>query len=78
MKRNAKNRSRRLRKKLRVDEFQKFGFATSWVYVSGLSESGLDVFLDNFIDFIEANGLCFGGGDVAGFVAHESRGSVSE
>ncbi|WP_448551861.1 50S ribosome-binding protein YggL [Thalassotalea montiporae] len=62
MKAEAKNRSRRLRKKLRVDEFQELGFDVAWQLAADASEEQVDTFVDDFIvQVIEPRGLGFGG-----------------
>ncbi len=62
MKNEAKKRSRRLRKKLRVDEFQELGFDIAWQFNEGITAEELDTFLDKFFaEVIEPNGLGFGG-----------------
>jgi hypothetical protein len=66
----ATNRSRRLRKKLCVDEFQELGFEVSLTY-----RDGLEAFLN---EAIETNGLGYVGGEDYGFVCLASRGSVNE
>ncbi|MDP2562361.1 YggL family protein [Psychrobium sp. 1_MG-2023] len=65
MKDNAK-RNRRIRKKLRVDEFQELGFEVSWNFASGTDNAQIDTVIDGLInDVIEVNGLGFaGGGDL--------------
>lgn len=72
-------RSRRLRKKLRVGEFQEFGFSLS-ARVKDTAEA--EALGDRFIlEAMDANGLLFGGytGDyLEGFVCLYGRGSVSE
>lgn len=58
----AKNRSRRLRKKLHIDEFQELGFSVSWRFPEGTSVETIDATLDKFVDdVIEPNGLAFEG-----------------
>lgn len=75
----ATNRSRRLRKKLCVDEFQELGFEINLNYREGLDGNALDEFLDAFLDdAIEANGLGYIGGEDYGFVCLAGRGSVNE
>lgn len=55
-------RSRRLRKKLHVDEFQELGFSISWNFAKGTDVETIDKTLDKFIDeVIEPNGLAFDG-----------------
>lgn len=75
----ATNRSRRLRKKLCVDEFQELGFEVNLTYRDGLDAKAVDAFLETFLaDAIEANGLGYVGGEDYGFVCLASRGSVTE
>jgi len=62
MKVDAKNRNRRLRKKLRVDEFQEIGFDIAWKLADGTDNEAIDVFIVKFFkEAIEPNGLGFGG-----------------
>ncbi|SUI19087.1 uncharacterized protein YggL [Salmonella enterica subsp. salamae] len=50
----AKNRSRRLRKKMHIDEFQELGFSVAWRFPEGTSEEQIDKTVDDFInDVIE-------------------------
>lgn len=76
-----KSRSKRLRKKLRIDEFQELGFNLSVSLKDDLDAESLEAFVDEFIfEAIENNGLVFGGGfnkDLSGFAALEKRGSVT-
>ncbi len=52
----AKNRSRRLRKKMHIDEFQELGFSVAWRFPEGTSEEQVDKTVDDFInDVIEPN-----------------------
>lgn len=51
----SRNRSRRLRKKLRVDEFQDFCF--DFEFTANMSNFSLDKFSDDLIDLVEDNGL---------------------
>ena len=72
----AKNRSRRLRKKLYVDEFAVYGFEFFCrLNIEDASEH--DSLLDEFIEFIESHGLVMGGGanakEFEGFVVSEGR-----
>ena len=56
----ATNRNRRLRKKLRVDEFQELGFDLSWRFAEGTSEDAMDALLDDLIaEVIVPNKLAF-------------------
>lgn len=45
----AKNRSRRLRKKMHIDEFQELGFSVAWRFPEGTSEEQIDKTVDDFI-----------------------------
>lgn len=75
----ATNRSRRLRKKLCVDEFQELGFELNLDFKEDLSDEAIDAFLDAFLaDAMDANGLDYVGGDDFGLVCLAKRGSVSE
>lgn len=75
----ATNRSRRLRKKLCVDEFQELGFELNLTFKPDLSEKAIDAFLDDFLrDAMAGNGLGYVGGDEFGLVCLDHRGSVSE
>ncbi|MEX6502518.1 YggL family protein [Pseudomonas zhanjiangensis] len=75
----ATNRSRRLRKKLCVDEFQELGFELNLGFKEDLSEEAIDAFLEQFLrDAMTANGLGYVGGDDYGLVCLAKRGSVSE
>lgn len=73
---------KRLRKKLRLREFQQLGFEVSFRLPDDLHDSGLDAFWDSFIgQAIEAPGLMCGGGcgrvwDV--FVVRSGRASATE
>ena len=55
----AKPRTRRLRKKLRVGEFQELGFTISFRFDS--LRHTLDQALDHWIEFVESQGWGFGG-----------------
>ncbi|MDO2948450.1 YggL family protein [Aeromonas simiae] len=56
------NRSRRLRKKLRVDEFQELGFDLNWNFPVGTTEAQIDALVDAFIDeVVEPRALAFAG-----------------
>ena len=75
----ATNRSRRLRKKLCVDEFQELGFELNLEFKEDLSEEAIDAFLDAFLaEAMDANGLDYVGGDDFGLVCLAKRGSVNE
>ncbi len=75
----ATNRSRRLRKKLCLDEFQELGFELKLDLKDDLSVEEIDSFLEQFIlQALEANGLNYVGGEDFGLVCLARRGSVSE
>ncbi|QCR35065.1 YggL family protein [Nissabacter sp. SGAir0207] len=58
----ATQRSRRLRKKLHIAEFQELGFSVKWAFPEGTPVDEIDRALDAFIDgVIEPNGLAFDG-----------------
>lgn len=65
----AKNRSRRLRKKMHIDEFKEVGFSVAWRFPEGTSEEQIDSVVDSFIEeAIAPNGLAFDG---SGYLAWE-------
>jgi uncharacterized protein YggL (DUF469 family) len=75
----ATNRSRRLRKKLCVDEFQELGFELNLDFKEDLADEQIDEFLDSFLtQAMDANGLDYVGGDDFGLVCLANRGSVTE
>lgn len=78
----SKSRSKRLRKKLHVDEFQEFGFNLSFSLKESLAAEALEAFIDEFLlSAIERNGMVYGGGvgqEFCGFVALDKRGSVTD
>ncbi|KHN51239.1 YggL family protein [Pectobacterium fontis] len=58
----AQARSRRLRKKLHIDEFQELGFSVSFRFPEGTSVEDIDQLMDKFVDdVIEPQGLAFEG-----------------
>lgn len=80
MKENAK-RNRRLRKKLRVDEFQELGFEVTWAFPSGTDDEQIDILVDKLVnEVIETNKLGFaGGGDLVweGLVCTQKLGKCT-
>ena len=72
----ATNRSRRLRKKLYVDEFKVLGFAF-FCHLHLKQEADCDQIIDDFLSFIEERGLVMGGGadltSFDGFIVPERR-----
>ena len=58
----ATHRSRRLRKKLHLDEFQELGFSVAWRFADGTTEQQIDKTVDDFInEVIAPNGLAYDG-----------------
>ena len=75
----ATNRSRRLRKKLCVDEFQELGFELTLNFKADLNDQTVDAFIDQFLaQAIAGNGLDYVGGEDYGLVCLAKRGSVDE
>lgn len=71
------HRSRRLRKKLHVDEFQQLGFTINFQLSSGITPDQSDQFWSSFIaNAIEGNTLTFGGGEI-GFAVPKGRTSAT-
>lgn len=65
----AKQRSRRLRKKMRIDEFQELGFSVKWTFPENTPIEEVDRFVDELIlKVIEPNGLAF---DASGYLSWE-------
>ncbi|NHN77182.1 DUF469 family protein [Azotobacter chroococcum] len=77
-----KPRSRRLRKKLRIGEFQEFGIDITIPFNKEIIT--FDSALDLWIEFIESKGWAFGGGGsenselFSGFICQVNRGSLGE
>ena len=72
------HRSRRLRKKLRLSEFQELGFPVEFRLVPDLSEEQLNAFWDAFlVEAVEGNALMFGGGE-SGYVCAVGRRSATD
>ena len=82
MKVEAKNRSRRIRKKMRVDEFQELGFDVAWQFNEGTSGEEIDAFIDRFFaEVIQPNGLGYGGeGDLIwhGLICTQKLGKCTD
>lgn len=78
----AKNRSRRLRKKMHIDEFQEIGFSVAWRFPQGTSEEHIDKTVDSLIiEVIEPNGLAFDGSgylEWEGLVCTQEIGKCTE
>ncbi len=79
----SKPRKRRLRKKLRVGEFQELGFEVEIRFAPG-DEPAFDDALYVWIDFVESRDWSFGGGGsvegrkLDGFIAKDGRGTLTE
>ncbi len=77
-----KTRTRRLRKKLRVGEFQELGFFIIFRFDSKLHT--LDQALDHWIEFVESHSWGFSGGGgeesdiLSGYMTSFERGSLGE
>ncbi len=74
--------NRRQRKKLRIGEFQEFGFEVSATCPPAWTDAQRDAAVDGLIAAVEARGLCYGGGDSAsgldGYIARMGPGSASD
>lgn len=76
---SGKKRSRRLRKKLRIGEFQELGFEVEVKLKNSLTSEAEFALVEAFlVEIIEPRLLIFGGGVKAGFIAFCKRGSASE
>lgn len=74
----ATNRSRRLRKKLCVDEFQELGFELQLSYPEGTEDAVIEAFFaDLVVDAIESNGMALIGGEEFAVICSGKRGSVT-
>ena len=67
------NRSKRLRKKLYLDEFSVFGFQLSFDFKNTDCEQSIDKFLDDVIEFVKSKSMCIGGGIDGYIVCKEGR-----
>jgi len=73
-----RQRTRRLRKKLRVGEFAQYGFNVSFRLREDITLPEEARFWDDFIvSLVEANALTFGGG-TNGFIVPESHASATD
>lgn len=73
-----RRRSRRLSKKLRIDEFQQLGFAYEIRWGGDATVDAQEQFLERLLaEVVEPRGLCLGGGPDGGFVSAR-RGSATE
>ena len=64
----ARRRSRRLRKKLHIAEFQELGFEYEITWQTFPTATQQDEFLDAWIALVEARDLVLGGGPTSGFI----------
>lgn len=72
-------RSRRLRKKMRVDEFQEMGFNFTATPKESLNDEQADALIDALIgEVISPRGLEFGGWVGGGFVCKSGPGSATD
>lgn len=75
-------RSRRLRKKMRIDEFQEIGFIVTWSFPEGTAIEQVDATIDQFIhDVFEVHDLSFEGGGYLqweGLVCQQKIGKCTE
>lgn len=72
------SRSRRLRKKLHLDEFQELGFDVETELKQALTGNAEEELLIAFIEgVIEPRGLIYGGGVECGFVCKSGGGSAT-
>ncbi|MFO1253882.1 MAG: YggL family protein [Inhella sp.] len=75
----ARQRSRRQRKKLRIGEFQELGFDIRVTLAQALDDGAEARLIDALLsELIEPRRLCFGGGVRAGFITTLDRGSATE
>lgn len=74
-----KQRSRRLRKKMRVGEFQEFGFEYQLTVKQDLNPEQEDALMDRFVsDLLVPRNLAAAGWVSEGFVTAFERGSATE
>ena len=74
-----KQRSRRLRKKLHLGEFQEFGFMVDIELVADVSPEAREAFVEALlVDVIDARCLAYGGGELGGFVCGYEKPSATE
>lgn len=74
----SKQRSRRLRKKLHVDEFRELGFDVDIELRENLDEAQAERFFHALVDELILPADLVYGGATAGFVCRASAGSVTE
>jgi uncharacterized protein YggL (DUF469 family) len=69
---------KRLRKKLRLREFQQMGFHTDFNLAISLSPQEMNAFWYKLIAFVEGQGLEIGGGLTSFYVVRPGRGTTTE
>lgn len=69
---------KRLRKKLRLQEFQQMGFLTDFNLDIPFTDEAEFAFWDKLIDFVEERQLTVGGSMNSFYVACAGRGTVTE
>ena len=78
----TKQHNRRQRKKLHLGEFQEFGFEATAKIALGVNTDVRGALLDEFLEFIEANGMMAAASTNEGFDAYlissAARGSTTE
>ncbi|RKS87220.1 hypothetical protein DES39_0439 [Orbus hercynius] len=76
------NRSRRLKKKLHIEEFKELGFTLSWSFSEGTDAATLDNVVDQFIrEAVVPNGLAYEGSGYLnwqGLVCTQKLGNCTE
>ena len=74
-----RQRSRRLRKKLRIGEFQQLGFAYEIHWAGDATSDAKEQFLEHLLaEVVEPRGLCLGGGPDGGFVSARRGGPTDD
>lgn len=77
--RNSRHRSRRLRKKMRLQEFQEMGFEIRMKPKQSMDSTQQDAVFERFLtEVLEVRDLAYGGSDSAGYITRFSAGSVDE
>lgn len=73
------NRTRRLRKKLKIAEFQEMGFEYKAELVKAMDDAAQNAMIEDFVNqVIEPRGLVLGGWVHSGFVSKNGLGSATE
>ena len=67
---------KRLRKKLRLHEFQEMGFEVQFDFTHEKSEAEINTFWDEKIEFVESQGLFIGGSITNFFATADHRKST--